>query len=245
MPRVHGQRDGRGRGILQVQHHHYSRYPVLTKFPRPRVHAIDCLLEILRDVSGRIFSALSGEIPICQAEGTSALIVKEPYGVVLGIAPWNAPFILGVRSFIYAIASGNTAVFKGSELSPRCFHLLGQVFTEAGLPAGVLNVLYHRPQDAAEVTTALIEHPAVRKVNFTGSTGVGRIIAQTAGKNLKPVLLELGGKASSIVCADADINKAATQCALGAFLHVRYIHTHSNRTQRLTQLQPTSPAKFA
>jgi acyl-CoA reductase-like NAD-dependent aldehyde dehydrogenase len=108
---------------------------------------------------------------------------------------------------------------KGSELSPRCFWAIGSVLTEAGLPEGVLNVLYHRPEDAAQITTALIEHPAVKKVNFTGSTAVGRIIAATAGKNLKPVLMELGGKASAIVLDDADVNKAALQCALGSFLH--------------------------
>jgi acyl-CoA reductase-like NAD-dependent aldehyde dehydrogenase len=111
-------------------------------------------------------------------------------------------------------------VLKGSELSPRCFWVLGQVLTEAGLPPGALNVIYHRPQDAAEITTALIDHPAVKKINFTGSTAVGSIIASQAGKNLKPVLMELGGKASAIVCEDADLEKAGTQCALGAFLHV-------------------------
>lgn len=80
-------------------------------------------------------------------------------------------------------------------------------------------MLYHRPEDAAQITTALIEHPAIKKVNFTGSTAVGRIIAQTAGKHLKPVLMELGGKASAIILDDADLKKAATQCALGSFLH--------------------------
>ncbi|KAF2418002.1 salicylaldehyde dehydrogenase [Tothia fuscella] len=179
----------------------------------------DNATEMLRDVAGRIVSALGGEMPVCQQEGTNALVFKEPYGVVLGIAPWNAPYVLGLRSFLYALAAGNTVIFKGSELSPRCFYLLGNIFTEAGLPAGVLNVLYHRTQDAAEVTSALIEHSAVKKINFTGSTATGRIIATNAGKNLKPVLLELGGKASSIVCADADIGKAAKECTLGAFLH--------------------------
>lgn len=132
----------------------------------------------------------------------------------------NAPYILGLRAIIYALAAGNSVVFKGSELSPRCFWVLGQVLTDAGLPAGVLNMLYHRPEDAVEVTTALIEHPAIKKINFTGSTAVGSIIAGQAGKNLKPCLMELGGKASAIVCSDADMSKAGLQCALGAFLHV-------------------------
>jgi acyl-CoA reductase-like NAD-dependent aldehyde dehydrogenase len=131
----------------------------------------------------------------------------------------NAPYILGVRSVLYALAAGNTCILKGSELSPRCFWAIGSVLHDAGLPPGALNVLYHRTEDAAQITTALIQHPAVKKVNFTGSTAVGRIVAQTAGKHLKPVLMELGGKASAIVLDDANLDKAATQCALGAFLH--------------------------
>ncbi|KAF2201003.1 aldehyde dehydrogenase [Delitschia confertaspora ATCC 74209] len=184
--------------------------------------------ELIRDVAGRV-SAIGGSIPICDQEGTSALVVKEPWGVVLAIAPWNAPYILGVRSVLYALAAGNTCILKGSELSPRVFWAIGSVFQEAGLPAGVLNVLYHRREDAAQITTALIEHPAVKKINFTGSTAVGRAIASTAGKALKPVLLELGGKASAIVLDDADINKAATQCALGSFLHTGQICMSTER----------------
>jgi acyl-CoA reductase-like NAD-dependent aldehyde dehydrogenase len=126
-----------------------------------------------------------------------------------------------MRSIVYPIAAGNTVVFKGSELSPRCFWVLGKVLTDAGLPPGVLNILYHRPQDAAEITQTIIEHRAVKKINFTGSTAVGSIIAGLAGKNLKPVLMELGGKASAIVCDDANVETAARECALGSFLHVR------------------------
>lgn len=135
----------------------------------------------------------------------------------------NAPFILGFRAVIYALGAGNTCILKGSEVSPRCFWLIGSIFRHAGLPDGCLNVVYHRPEDAAEITTTLIEHPAIRKINFTGSTAVGRIISATAGKNLKPVLMELGGKASAIVCEDADLRLAAKKCAIGAFLNVRFI----------------------
>ena len=81
-----------------------------------------------------------------------------------------------------------------SEFCPRTWWAIGNVLTEAGLPTGVLNVIFHRPEDAAQVTSALIEHPAIKKINFTGSTMVGRIISSQAGKNLKPVLMELGGK---------------------------------------------------
>ncbi|KAF9690747.1 hypothetical protein EKO04_011519 [Ascochyta lentis] len=184
--------------------------------------------DMLRDVAGRL-STVMGHIPSCEAEGMAALIVKEPLGVVLAIAPWNAPYVLGMRSILFPLAGGNTVVFKGSEFCPRTFWAIGNILTEAGLPAGVVNVLFHRPEDAAKVTTALIEEPAVKKINFTGSTAVGRIISSQAGKNLKPVLMELGGKASAIVCEDADLNKAATQCALGAFLHSGQICMSSER----------------
>ncbi len=138
----------------------------------------------------------------------------------------NAPYILGFRAVAYALAGGNTTVLKGPELAPRCFWAIGDIFKQAGLPDGCLNVLSVRAQDAAEVVTAMIEHPAVRKINYTGSTAVGSIIAATAGKNLKPVLMELGGKASAIVLEDADLERAATGCARGAFVHVS-IHVPS------------------
>ncbi|KAL2826825.1 Aldehyde/histidinol dehydrogenase [Aspergillus cavernicola] len=172
----------------------------------------------LRDFSAMI-PTVEGKAPIISEEGGSALIVKQPYGVVLGIAPWNAPFILGTRAVALPLAAGNTAILKGSELSPKCFWVIGDAFREAGLPDGCLNVIYHKTSDAATVTNALIAHPDVRKVSFTGSTNVGAIIASTAGKYIKPVLLELGGKASAIVLDDADLDKAAMGCALGAFLH--------------------------
>lgn len=111
-------------------------------------------------------------------------------------------------------------VLKGAELSPKCFWAIGDVFRQAGLPAGCLNVLCHRPSDASEVTSALIAHPAIRKITYTGSTRVGSIVAGLAAKYVKPVLLELGGKASAVVLEDADLERAATACTIGAFLHV-------------------------
>lgn len=119
--------------------------------------------------------------------------------------------------------TGNTVVLKGSELSPRIFWSFGSVFQDAGLPDGVLNIIYHQPSDASEITNALIEDPAIKKINFTGSTNVGAIIASKAGKELKPVLLELGGKASAIVCEDADLDKAAMEVARGALMNAGQI----------------------
>lgn len=185
-------------------------------------------IENFRDVAGRAANIM-GAIPSTAQHGTGAFVFKEPLGGIYGMAPWNAPYILGARSFLYALAAGNTCVFKGSELSPRTAWALGSVFHEAGLPAGVLNVLYHRPQDAPVVSNTIIEHPFIRHVNFTGSTAVGSIIAAKAGKELKPCLMELGGKASAIVCEDANLEKAAMQCALGGLLHAGQICMSTER----------------
>lgn len=127
------------------------------------------------------------------------------------------------RAFLYAIAAGNTVILKGSELCPRTFWAIGSVLKQAGLPDGVLSVIFHQTSDAAAVANTIIEHPHVRKVNFTGSTMTGGIIAAKAGKELKPVLMELGGKASAIVCEDANLENAAMQVALGSFLHAGQI----------------------
>ncbi|KAL9634251.1 MAG: hypothetical protein Q9164_004203, partial [Protoblastenia rupestris] len=175
-------------------------------------------IEQLRDVAGRI-ATFTGSIPISSTEGKNVLLFKEPYGVILGIAPWNAPYILGLRAITYAIATGNTCVLKGSELSPRCFWIIGSILTEAGLPPGVVNILFHRTSDAPSITSTLINHPAIKKINFTGSSATGAIIASQAGAALRPVLMELGGKAPAIILADADLNKAAKAVATGAFLH--------------------------
>ena len=100
-----------------------------------------------------------------------------------------------------------------------CSYVITSCFHDAGLPEGELNLIAHRPADAATITKSLIEHPSIKKINFTGSTAVGRIIAKMAGESLKPVLLELGGKASAIVLDDADLQLTAVECATGSFLH--------------------------
>ncbi|KAL3425410.1 aldehyde dehydrogenase [Phlyctema vagabunda] len=179
---------------------------------------LNLAINILKDVAGRI-SSVAGSIPTTGEEGVSALVYKEPYGTILAIAPWNAPYILGVRSIAYALAAGNTCILKAPELCPRVSWAIVSCFHEAGLPAGALNFLAHSSKDAARVTKTLIESPIIKKINFTGSTNVGRIIAELAGRNLKPVLLELGGKAPAIVWEDADLSLAAVECAKGAFLN--------------------------
>lgn len=120
---------------------------------------------------------------------------------------------------LFALAAGNTTILKGPELSPRCYWAIADVFRQAGLPDGCLNLIFHRPEDAGTVTEQLIENIHVRKVNFTGSSRVGSIIAALAGKHLKPCLMELGGKASAIVMPDADLDVAALSCAMGSFMN--------------------------
>ncbi|KAJ9645509.1 hypothetical protein H2204_001089 [Knufia peltigerae] len=174
---------------------------------------------LLEELGCMATSCATGSLPTTESRDRLALVYKEPYGVVLGIAPWNAAFILAIRAVATPILCGNTAVLKASELSPRTHHFIGEIFQEAGLPAGVLNIVHHSREKAAEVIEAMIAHPSVRKINFTGSTAVGKIIAKTAGLHLKPVLMELGGKSSCIVLEDADLTKAAKAIVLGAFLN--------------------------
>ena len=162
---------------------------------------------------------VSGEIIPANKPGTLAMGLARPKGVCLGIAPWNAPVILGVRAIAMALACGNTVVLKASEMCPATHRLIGQCFADAGLPAGVVNVVTNAPADAAAVVAALIAAPAVKHVNFTGSTAVGRIIGRLAGENLKPALLELGGKAPLLVLADADIDGAVNAAIFGAFMN--------------------------
>lgn len=162
---------------------------------------------------------ISGEIIPSDKPGTLAMAIRQPAGVCLGIAPWNAPVILGTRAIAMPIACGNTVVLKASEMCPGTQRLIGQVLVEAGLPKGVINVVTNDPRDAAAIVEALVAHPSVKRVNFTGSTKVGRIIAELAGRHLKPALLELGGKAPLLVLDDCDIDAAVNAATFGAFMH--------------------------
>jgi acyl-CoA reductase-like NAD-dependent aldehyde dehydrogenase len=162
---------------------------------------------------------IAGEVIPSDKPGTLAMAIRQPAGVCVGMAPWNAPVILGTRAVAMPLACGNTVVFKASENSPGLHRLIGQVLVEAGLPKGAINVITHDAKDAPAVVEALIVHPAVRRVNFTGSTRVGKIIAEIAGRHLKPVLLELGGKAPLVVLDDADVDGAVNAAVFGAFMN--------------------------
>ena len=162
---------------------------------------------------------IAGEVIPSDKPGCLAMALKEPVGVILGIARWNAPIILGVRAIAVPLACGNSVILKASELCPRTHALIIEAFAEAGFPEGVVNVVTNAPEDAAEVVGALIDAPQVKRINFTGSTNVGRIIAKRAAEHLKPCLLELGGKAPLLVLEDADLDEAVKAAAFGAFMN--------------------------
>jgi acyl-CoA reductase-like NAD-dependent aldehyde dehydrogenase len=173
---------------------------------------------ILREAAA-MTTQIGGEIIPSDKPGTLAMGVYKPKGVCLGIAPWNAPVILGTRALAMPIACGNTVVLKASEMCPATHLMIGQCFAEAGFPEGVLNVITNAPADAAMLVEALITNPKVKHVNFTGSSKVGRIIGRLAGENLKPCLLELGGKAPLVVLDDADIDGAVNAAIFGAYMN--------------------------
>jgi acyl-CoA reductase-like NAD-dependent aldehyde dehydrogenase len=173
---------------------------------------------ILREAAS-LTTQISGEVIPSDKLGILAMAIRQPAGVVLAMAPWNAPVILGTRAIAAALACGNTVILRSSEICPATHHLIGQVLNDAGFPPGVVNVISNAPADAPAIIAALIAHPAVRRVNFTGSTHVGKIIAKLAAEHLKPVLLELGGKAPFVVLDDADLDQAVNAAAFGAFLN--------------------------
>lgn len=173
---------------------------------------------MLREAAAQAYG-LVGEVIPSDVPGKLAMGVRQPAGVVVGIAPWNAPVILATRAIAAPLAYANTVVLKASEVCPRTHAAVVRSLTDAGLPEGVINLLTHDPADAEELVEELIAHPATRRINFTGSTRVGRIVAEKAGRHLKRVLLELGGKAALVVLRDADLDRAAAAASFGAFFH--------------------------
>jgi acyl-CoA reductase-like NAD-dependent aldehyde dehydrogenase len=183
---------------------------------------------LLREAAS-MTTQIAGEVIPSDKPNSFAMAIRQPAGVCLGIAPWNAPVILGVRAIAMPLACGNTVVFKASEMCPATHRLIGTVMREAGIPAGVVNVVTNAPADAARVVETLIAHPAVRRINFTGSTKVGRIIAEIAARYLKPVLLELGGKAPMVVLDDADLDAAVNAAAFGCYANMGQICMSTER----------------
>lgn len=178
---------------------------------------VDTSIGILEECAA-LSSTPSGTIP--QSEETKlALVFQEPVGPVLSIVPWNSPGVLCMRAVASPVLAGCSVVLKSSELAPVISYLIAKLFADSGFPHGLVNVIHHSPQQAPEITKLLIENKHIRKVTFTGSTAIGKIIATTAANVLKPVLLELGGKCASVVTSKADMDAAASAIVAGAFAH--------------------------
>ncbi|ATN34905.1 salicylaldehyde dehydrogenase [Rhizobium sp. ACO-34A] len=198
---------------------------------------------MLREAAA-LTTQVSGEVIPSDKPGCLSMAIREPAGVVLGIAPWNAPVILGVRALATPLACGNSVVFKASEICPRTHALIVEALEEGGLPAGVVSLVTNAPEDAAEIVGALVDHPDIRRINFTGSTNVGRIIAERAARQLKPVLLELGGKAPLLVLKDADVDEAVKAAIFGAFFNQGQICMSTERIIVVPEVAEEFVAKF-
>ncbi|MFM2119279.1 MAG: hypothetical protein RL722_747, partial [Pseudomonadota bacterium] len=188
---------------------------------------------------------IQGETIPTDKPSALSMTVRQPVGVVLSIVPWNGPVVLAARAIAYPLVCGNTVVFRASEASPKTHMLVAEAVVEAGFPPGVLNVLTNAPQDAPEVIDTLIAHKAVRRVNFTGSTRVGRIIAQKAATHLKRCLLELGGKSPLVVLDDADVDEAVKAAVFGSFLYQGQICMSTERIVVDEAIADEFVAKFA
>ncbi|MFI6302880.1 aldehyde dehydrogenase [Amycolatopsis thailandensis] len=173
---------------------------------------------MLTEAAAQAYSAV-GEVIPSDVPGLTALGIRQPAGVVVGIAPWNAPLILGVRAVAMPLVYGNTVVLKSSEQTPLTQASIVEILHDAGAPPGVVNLISNAPEDAPSIVEALVAHPETARVNFTGSTKVGRIIGELGGRYLTRVVLELGGKAPLVVLADADLEAAAAAATFGAFVN--------------------------
>ncbi|MCZ7565888.1 MAG: aldehyde dehydrogenase family protein [Burkholderiales bacterium] len=174
--------------------------------------------EIFHSAAAANYAPIGEVIP--SEYGKLSLAVRQPMGVVSVISPWNFPVLLTARGLAFALAAGNTIVLKPSEETPYCGGLLfAEVFAEAGIPEGVLNVVTCSRANVQPVGDELIENPRVKGVSFTGSTPVGRQVAARAGAHLKKCCVELGGKDALIVCDDADLERASAAASFGSFMH--------------------------
>jgi acyl-CoA reductase-like NAD-dependent aldehyde dehydrogenase len=200
---------------------------------------------LLREAAAQVHGAI-GEIIPADLPGAFHMAIRQPVGVVAGIGPWNAPLILSLRSICLPIAYGNTTVLKPStESSVAGGVALAEVFHEAGFPKGVFNLVTNGPGGSAEIGDEFIENPKVRRISLTGSSEVGRQLAEKAGRYLKRVALELGGQNPMIILKDANVDDAVNAAAFGAFLHQGQICMSTRRIIVEKQLAGEFTRKFA
>ena len=174
--------------------------------------------EVFHAAAASNYAAIGEVLP--SENNKFSLAVRRPMGVITCISPWNFPGLLTARGIAFALAAGNTVVLKPSEETPYCGGLFfAEMFEEAGVPPGVLNVITCSREQVATVGDELIDNPRVKGISFTGSTPVGRMIAARAGAHLKKACVELGGKDALIVCDDADMERATAAANFGSFMH--------------------------
>jgi acyl-CoA reductase-like NAD-dependent aldehyde dehydrogenase len=172
-------------------------------------------IDLLRSAAGDARHIFGETLPHSM-NGQVGMTVRQPLGVIGGIAPFNAPFLLAMKKVVLALAAGNCFVLKPSEETPVTGIKIAELFEAAGLPSGVLNVV---PGPARDVAGVLLSDPRVRMITFTGSTQVGKLIAVEAAKHLKKVTLEMGGKNPLIVLRDADVDYAVRAGCFGIYFH--------------------------
>jgi benzaldehyde dehydrogenase (NAD) len=169
----------------------------------------------IHQAAGLATHAIAEVLPSPMPDRTS-IAYRMPVGVVGVITPWNFPIVLAIRSVAPALVLGNAVVLKSDPNTPVVGGVvIARLFEEAGLPEGLLHVF----SGGADVGTALVEDPNIAMISFTGSTAAGRAVGELAGRNLKRVVLELGGNSPLIVLEDADVDAAASAGAFGSFLH--------------------------
>jgi acyl-CoA reductase-like NAD-dependent aldehyde dehydrogenase len=186
-------------------------------------------IEIFREAASQVHRVMGNIIP-AELPGSFSMMLRQPAGVVGAISPWNAPLLLSLRASCFPIAYGNTVVLKPSAESPVSGGvLLAQIFEEAGFPKGVVNVITNGPGRSGEIGDQFIFDRRVRRITFTGSTEVGRSLAEKAGKHLKKISLELGGNDPLIILKDTDIDYAVNVAAFGRFAHQGQVCMSSKR----------------
>ncbi|MGH7121181.1 MAG: NAD-dependent succinate-semialdehyde dehydrogenase [Acetobacteraceae bacterium] len=225
----------------------YDRAKIMRKAAKLMREHVDRISPILTTEQGKLFAEARGEtefaadiiewfaeearrtygrvVPSRNA-GVYQLVIKEPVGIAAAFTPWNFPLIQAVRKISAALAAGCSIILKGPEETPGSCAALVQLYADAGVPEGVINLVFGVP---SEISTYLIAHPAVRKVSFTGSTAVGKQLAALAGAHMKRVTMELGGHAPVIIFDDADLDVATRLLSANKFRNAGQICTAPTR----------------
>ncbi len=188
-------------------------------------YQVEYSINSLRSAAGEC-RRINGDVIPSDVPGLMSITTRQPIGLIVGIAPFNVPFVLSSNKIDKALAAGNTFILKPSNETPISGLLLAEIYQEAGLAAGVLNVL---PGSGSTVGPLLIKDPRTRMILFTGSTSTGKKIAAQAAEGLKKVHLEMGGKSPLIVLQDADLDYAVNTASFGIFNHQGQVCMASSR----------------